>query len=622
MPKTNIYEQLRASLRRLRKLASPVSRIHRSFPAFYFAIFLMAGYALWEARTPVTKIASFQVPKADLPFNGDIVADALQDALKSIRNEIEEETHGSSLQSSETGLPDLRNMLIPKFPIQDPPHFSVEVKGVSYERILSIARAIRRTETTISGDVLLKGNQFILTARTADAGPWESVSSPISADGLKEAARDLAKKILMTQNPTLEGVALIVEGQGEQALTALDRARSLSPTDARLKFNFCMGFAANRRYKEAVDCYNNLLTTGAKSSKDVREQLAQAYYLQGRRKDARDLYWQLAYKDGYREALLGLGEALDDDKESQAALNVFDDFLATERQDRNLAIAHVKRGLALAHLGRHDEAMNEYQEALKYSPRDVLIFVHKALELATAEGPDAGIAELQSVMDENLDSAPFAFLQLGILYESKGDWPSAIREYRLAARRSNYVEAHQRLAQALVHQGHTSEALEQYKILAQLSDSDLQRGYYQIFANQWLGNELREKGNYAAAESAYREAIRLKPDYSAAHCELGLILAKQGHLRQAMHEYGSALLPAKAKEFDDSGCVAVAQRQLVKIFASEGSEGARARVAELQNPKQAKNINLQAVGDNALSAGFALDKKGPVQQAVLETATH
>ena len=621
MPKDNIYEQLREVLRRVRKFASSPFHILRSFPAFYFAIFLMTGYALWEARAPVTIIAPFQVPKADLPFNGDIVADALQDALKSIRNEIEEETHGSSLQSSETGLPDLRNMLIPKFPIQDPPRFSVAVKGVSYERILSIARALRRTETTISGDVFLKGNQFVLTARTADAGPWESVSSPISADGLKEAANDLAKKILMAEDPTLEGVALLVEGQGEQALTALDRARSLSPTDARLKFNFCMGFAANRRYEEAIECYKNLLTTGAKSSKEVWEELAQAYYLKGRRKEAMDLYRQLAYKRGYREALLGLGAALDDDKESQAALNVYDDFLATERQDRNLAIAHVNRGLALGHLGRHEEAMNEYQEALKYSPRDVLILVHKALELAKAEGPDAGIAELQSVINENenSDSAPFAFLQLGILLESKSDWPKAISEYRMAARRRNYVEAHQRLAQALVHQGHTSEALEQYKVLAQLSDSDLQRGYYQIFANQWLGNELRDKGRYAAAELAYREAIRLQPDYSPAHCELGLILAKHGHLRQAIREYGSALVPAKAKEFDDSGCVVVVQRQLVKVLTSEGSEGARARVAELH---KAKNIELQPVADNVLSPMFAQDKQGPVQQAVLQAATH
>jgi tetratricopeptide (TPR) repeat protein len=628
MLKNNFYGQLRTrirrSLRRLCKFASPASRILRSFPAFYILIFAMAGYALWEARTPVTMIAPFQVPKAELPFNGEIVADALQDELKSIRNEIEEQKDGSNLRSSETGLPDLRNMLIPKFPIQDPPRFTVEVKGVSYERILSIARAIRRTETTISGDVILKGNQFVLTARAADVGPWESVPSPISADGLKQASKDLAKKILMTQNPTLEGVALLEEGQGEEALAALDRARSLNPTDVRLKLNLCMGLSANRRYEEAIDCYKGVLATKPKFSKDVRKHLAEAYYLEGQRKEAMDLYRQLAYKQGYREALLGLGEALDDDKESQAALSVYDDFLATERQDRDRAIAHVKRGLALAHLGRHDDALNEYQEALRYAPRDALILVHKALELAAAVGPDAGIAELLSVVNdnENSASAPFAFLQLGILLEDRGDWPGAINQYRMAARRPNYVEAHQRLAQALVHEGHTSEALRQYEILAQLSDSDVQRGYYQIFANQWLGNEMRNRGNYSGAALAYRAAIELKPDYGAAHCELGLILSKQGRLHEAIHEYGAALVPAKVKELDDSDCIVMAQRQLMKVFASEGPQEPVARIADLRKRTRTINSKPQPAADNGLKPSFALDRQGAVEQAILETAVH
>jgi tetratricopeptide (TPR) repeat protein len=626
MLKSNFYELFRAGIRGcltpVRKLASPASRVLRSFPAFYAAIFLMAGYALWEARTPVTIIEPFQVPKADLPFSGELVADALQDSLKSIRNDIEAENF--SLRSSETGLPNLRNMVIPKLRrVQAPPRFAVEVKGVSYERILSIARAIRGTETTVSGDVFLKANQFILVARAADAGPWESIPSPIGGDGLKQASKDLAMKILMTQDPTLLGVALLEEGQGEQALAALDRARSLDPTDARIKLNLCMGFAANRRYEEAIGCYKDVLTTNPKSSSDVWEPLAQAYYLQGKRKEARDLYRRLAYKQGDREALLGLGEVLDDDNESQAALNVYDDFLAAEREDRNRAIAHVKRGLALAHLGRHDEALNEYQEALKYAPRDILVLVHKALELAAAAGPDAGIAELQSVVNENenSDSAPFAFLQLGILLENNGDWPAAIRQYRLAARRHNYVEAHQRLAHALVHEGHTSEALEEYKVIAQLSDSDLQRGYYQIFANQWLGNDLRDSGNYSAAASAYREAIRLKPDYGAAHCELGLILAKQGRLSQAVHEYGAALVPAKVKDLDDSDCTVMAQRELLKVFASEASEKAASRTAGLSKPRR-EIVNLQPTADNTVRLGLARDKRLLVDQAVLEMAAH
>src|SRR5437870_943061 len=161
--------------------SSAALRMLRPDYLLYIGFIIMAAYAFWDARTPVTMIAPFQLPKADLPFSGDIVADALRDGLKSIRNEIDEERQNPGLRSSETGLPDLRNMLIPEFGrVQAPPRFAVEVKGVSYERVLSVARAVRGTETTISGDVILKGKEFTLIARATDAGPWESIPSPIS----------------------------------------------------------------------------------------------------------------------------------------------------------------------------------------------------------------------------------------------------------------------------------------------------------------------------------------------------------------------------------------------------------------------------------------------------------
>jgi len=581
----------------------------------------MAGYAAWEAKTPVTMIAPFQLPKADLPFSGDIVADALQDGLKSIRNEIDEERQYPGLRSSDTGLPDLRNMLIPEFGrVQAPPRFAVEVKGVSYERILSIARAVMGTETTVSGDVILKGAEFTLIARAADAGPWESVPSPISAEGLKRASRDLAEKILATQDPTLAGVALLKDGQVDQGLAVLNRARSLNPTDARLKLNLCMGFGANRRYDEAIECYQEVLSMNPSSSLEVSERLAQVYYLKGYRETAIQRYKELR-KQGYRDALLGLGEALDDSGQHADALNVYNEFLATERLDRNRAIAHVKRSAALAHLGKHGEALAEYQAALKYAPRDVLILVHKGVELGEAVDLDAGIAQLQSVVDENrnADSAPFALLQLGLLLEKKGDWRRARNQFRRATElRPNYVEAHLKLAHALVHEGRRLEAFEEYNRVARLSASDLERGYSQIFANQWLGNELRDLGNYSGAASAYREAIRLKPGYGAAHCQLGLVLSRQGHLRQAIQEYGAAVVPAKLKELNDSECLVMAQHQLGQVLPSKGRGHGAEGIVELRKAKQAIKLNAQsAAAHNIL--GLALDKQGLVEQALQET---
>jgi hypothetical protein len=162
MPKTNPTDRIRdtfwESLMPARAMSAWAWQLLKSYP-LYFALLMMAAYAVWEARTPVTMIAPFQLPKSDLPFTGDIVADAVQDGLKSIRNEIDEEKQDAALRSSDTGLPDLRNILIPKFwRVQAPPRFTVEIKGVSYERLLSILRALMHTETLVSGDVIVTGS--------------------------------------------------------------------------------------------------------------------------------------------------------------------------------------------------------------------------------------------------------------------------------------------------------------------------------------------------------------------------------------------------------------------------------------------------------------------------------
>ncbi len=574
------------------KLALHVWDFAKSSQPIYLAVFLMVCYAVWEAKTPVTMIAPFQVPNDKPSFTGDIVADSVQDALKSIRNEIESEKQDMSLRSSETGLPDLRNMLMPRlWQVQAPPRFTVEVKGVSYGRILSLAREILGTETTISGDVVMDGEKFILIARAADGGPWESTAQPLGADGLKQASRELAVKILMTQDPTLAGVALLKHGQIDEGLEELIRARNRKPTDPGLKLNLCVGFASSRRYDDAIDCYEQMLQMSP-DSPDIKERMAQAYYLKGLRDDAIRLYEELD-RDGYRTALLGLGEAKDYNGDSRSAVKAYDKFLATESQDRNKALAHVKKGLALAHLGSHHDALDEYREALKYAPGDVLILVHEGLERADATDIDCGIAQIKSVVDENQksDALPFARVQLGVLLERKGDWQGAIEQYELAAQtQPNYVEAHMKLAKALAHENRGTRALAEYAKAAKLSGLDLERGNSEIFASQWLANELRDLGNYSGAASAYRRAIQLKSDDSAAHCQLSLILTRQGHLSEAIREYGSALVPAKVQQLNDGGCLSIVDHLLDQSVATPGPGRARA-VAELLKVRQGIHSN-------------------------------
>jgi tetratricopeptide (TPR) repeat protein len=568
-----------------RKLSSGAWRTLPTYLPFYLLV-IVAGYAAWEGRKPVTTIAPFQLPKADLPFSGDIVADRLQDSLTSIHNDIERERDDPRLRPTDMDLPDLRGLIIPKFGrVQVPTRFAVEVKGLSYEGIISAAHAVMGTETTILGDVILmKGNEFILVARTADAGPWKSVSSPISAEGLDQASRDLAEKILKTQDPTLAGAALLKDGEVDQALAVFNRARTLEPTDERVELNLCTGFDANRRYEDAIECYQRVLDMNPSSPQEVAERLAQAYYLNGNRDKAIKRFEDLAHKQGYRDALLALGKALDDTGHHKEALKVYDEFLAQAKLDRDKAIAHVNRGVTLVRLGKHADALAEYQKALQYAPDDILIRVNIAVEKAEAGDLDAGIAQLQNVVDENVnaDSVPFAFLRLGTLLQDKGDWRSAGDQFRKATELwPNYTDAHRKLAYALAHECRRSEALSEYHTVAKLSPTELDRRYSQVLANQWLGDALREQGNYSTAASPYREAIRLKPDYRVAYCELGLVFEKQGHLGQAIQEYRTALL-AESKELDGPEWLVLAHHRLGEALVREGRAHRAEGIGELR----------------------------------------
>ena len=538
----------------------------------YLVVLAMLIFAYLEARTPVTMITPFQLSKGNPPFSGDIVADSVQDGLKSILNGIDEEKEGVSLRSSETGLPDLRNILVPQYQhVQAPPRFKVEVKGISYEQVLSLFRGLLGTETTVSGDAIVEGEHFTLVARAGDAGPWATDPQPLNLEGLRRASRDLATKIITAKDPARAGIALLKGEQVDQGLAAFGHALSLHPDNVDLKLNLCMAYGATRRYQQAIDCYKGALDMKPKSRDEVSERLAQIYYLKGDRDIAISHYLELR-KRGDRHALLGLGEAWDDSGHPADAVDVYNDFLTTEREERNLALAHLKLSSALAHLGRHKEALAEYSNALNYAPQDLLILVHKSLELADAGDVDAGIAQLQVVVDENKgsDSLPFAFLELGLLQERKGHWQIAIDQFHQAVQlRRDYVEAHHKLAEALVHEGRTSSARREYQIIATLSPDDVERGYSQVLAYQWLGNELRNHARYSAALEAYRHAIYMKPENSAVHCQMAVILAKQGHSLEAIRHYGAALVPAKSDEFNDATCLADASHELDTIFAEQ-----------------------------------------------------
>jgi tetratricopeptide (TPR) repeat protein len=132
------------------------------------------------------------------------------------------------------------------------------------------------------------------------------------------------------------------------------------------------------------------------------------------------------------------------------------------------AQAHHNRGVVCTGQGRLDEAIGEFQAALRIQPD--LAEAHLGLGLVYGmQGlvPEA-TSEVQAALRLNPDYAE-AHYNLGVLHAVQGRLDEAIGEFQAALRvKPDYVEARHNLGVAYGRQGRREEAVQQWRIAAQL----------------------------------------------------------------------------------------------------------------------------------------------------------
>ncbi|MGD0261440.1 MAG: tetratricopeptide repeat protein [Verrucomicrobiota bacterium] len=161
---------------------------------------------------------------------------------------------------------------------------------------------------------------------------------------------------------------------------------------------------------------------------------------------------------------------------------------------------HWRLGWVLAREGKTDEAIRQYQEALRLNPGHA-----------------------------------FAHNVLGVALVRKGQMDEAIRQYHEALRLNpDYAEAHYNLGVILVRKGQIDEAINQYQQAIRLKPDD-------ALAHNNLGTALGRKGQMDEAVRQFQETIRLKPDFAEVHNNLGNALAEKGQMDEAIRQYQEAL---------------------------------------------------------------------------------
>jgi tetratricopeptide (TPR) repeat protein len=223
----------------------------------------------------------------------------------------------------------------------------------------------------------------------------------------------------------------------------------------------------------------------------------------------------------------------------------------------NNCLAHYNLGMALGKKGRMDEAISQYQEAIRLKPD----YAEAISKLGTALGEegrtDEAISQLQEAIRLKPDYAD-AYNSLGTALCTKGRMDEAIRQYQEAIRlKPDFAEACYNLGTALFRMGQIDEAIRQYREAIRLKP-DYAEAHYN------LGVAWAAKGHLDEAISSYREALRFKPDYILAHINLGVALDRKGQIDEAIGQFQETirLKPDYAAAHNNLGTALCKQGQI------------------------------------------------------------
>src|SRR5215813_12878864 len=163
-------------------------------------------------------------------------------------------------------------------------------------------------------------------------------------------------------------------------------------------------------------------------------------------------------------------------------------------------------GNALAAEGRFDEAMNQFERALKTDP---------------------GLAK--------------AHYNMGSLLTQQGKLDEAIAHFRqvmLLAPEDGRPPYH--LGQIFSRQGKFDEAIRNYRLALRIDPSNLKARYY-------LAVALAEQGDLEGASKEFRESLHADPNLAEAHAGLARALTAQGKKDEAVRHYQEAVRLLKSQ---------------------------------------------------------------------------
>jgi len=287
-----------------------------------------------------------------------------------------------------------------------------------------------------------------------------------------------------------------------------------------------------------------------------------------------------------------LGAALDKKGQTEEAISQYEEAI---RLKPDYAKAYNNLGAALCKKGEIDKAISQYMEAVRLTPDYADAYYNLGNALDKKGQTEEAVSQYRHVIRLRPDYAQ-AWNNLGAALAGEGQTGEAIRQYREAIRlRPDYAEARNNLGATLLKGGQTDEAISQFQEAIRLKPDDAE-----IQNN--LGFALAGEGQTGEAISRYQEAIRLKPDYAEARNNLGLALVRKGQTGEAIRQYQEAirLKPDYAEAHNSLGLALLSKGQTEEA------------ISQFQDAIRLSPDHVEAHNN----LGVALDRKGQTGEAI------
>jgi len=391
-------------------------RLWRTVPSYFaFYVFVpVLGYGLWYGVQIANVIAPFHLPPEDtkkpLPFSGETVAHAVQDAINSIRAEAAghplappceflgspEEGQFGGLKAGASGSFEVRGQV------------SVEVKGFSPEAVKSVARQVLGNERDVTGDVILTDpDNFQLMAREKNYGPWMTKPKPRTVEGLKYASCELAERMIGAVNKNVLAAAWIRRGKFDDVLGLYHNMPTWHGDPGGLN-NFGVALRMKCNTPRQV----------ATSLQICRDQNVETIF----RNAIRVKWWW--FPEGY----YNLGTALRDKRQTDAAIA---EYRKAIRLKPDYVMAHYGLGVALYDKKKDDAAIAEFRKAIQLEP--LLTDAYVGLGNVYLQQREIAKATAEYQVAINIDpKGESAHIGLGNVYLQQREIAKATAEYQVA----------------------------------------------------------------------------------------------------------------------------------------------------------------------------------------------